>query len=119
MALSSSLQNTINGGAGGAVRRLAVRDARFKEAYGFVPDELLREDADVYKVERFGGGDFRRVFALKVLAPEAEVDADLRASHLQPHQPDHALLPPGFVWSEHGGNSQDLVLITHMVNRRS
>jgi serine/threonine protein kinase len=33
----------------------------------------------VYKVERFGGGGFRRVFALKVLAPEAEVDADLRA----------------------------------------
>jgi len=47
MALSSSLQNTINGGAGGAVRRLAVRDARFKEAYGFVPDELLREHVPV------------------------------------------------------------------------
>ncbi len=33
----------------------------------------------VYKVERLGGGGFRRFFALKVLAPEVEVTADLRA----------------------------------------
>ena len=32
---------------------------------------------------------------------------------------DNALLRSGFIWSEHGGNSQDLVLITHKVNRRS
>ena len=33
----------------------------------------------VYKVERLGGEGFRRLFALKVLAPEVDVTADLRA----------------------------------------
>ncbi len=33
----------------------------------------------VYKVERVGGGGFRRCFALKVLAPEVRVTPDLRA----------------------------------------
>ena len=33
----------------------------------------------VYKVERQGGGGFRRFFALKVLAPDAVATADLRA----------------------------------------